>query len=78
VALPELRGAQDGVAVVGAGAMITWVLHVCIGATWAGCGAFVMYEYPSEQQCQASLRAAVIQSQRVTMWCAPKQEDKRK
>ena len=37
--------------------MITaWVLHVCIGVSWAGCGSRMMYEYPTEESCYRALR----------------------
>lgn len=34
-----------------------WILEVCIGITWAGCGSWPKYEYPNEASCYRALEA---------------------
>lgn len=33
-----------------------WELVICIGVTWAGCGAYHAPIYPSEESCYRALR----------------------
>lgn len=33
-----------------------WELFICIGVTWAGCGAALITPYPSEESCYRALR----------------------
>jgi hypothetical protein len=33
-----------------------WTLYLCIGVTWAGCGAWQRIPFPTEEACYKSLR----------------------
>ena len=66
--------------------MTTWILSVCIGVSWAGCGSSMRLEYPSEASCYRALKEmktgdqpiAESEKKRNTVAvCAPKQEEKK-
>jgi uncharacterized protein YceK len=36
---------------------MSWLLNICIGVTWAGCGSYLSHEFPSEESCYRALAA---------------------
>jgi hypothetical protein len=34
-----------------------WILEICIGISWAGCGSWPKYEYPNESACYRALES---------------------
>lgn len=36
---------------------MSWILSICIGVTWAGCGAVANRQFPSEESCYRALAA---------------------
>lgn len=54
-----------------------WELFVCIGVTWAGCGAVAIVEFPSEESCYRSL-SAMVNDGKTTAYCRPKKREEKK
>lgn len=57
-----------------------WILHICIGATWAGCGSVRNEEYQSEDSCYralASIRTGgePFDKRNIVAYCKPKQPE---
>lgn len=59
-----------------------WELVICVGVTWAGCGAHYVPAYPSEESCYRALREMKTGDQPVAesdkkrntvAFCQPKQ-----
>lgn len=44
-------------------ALTIWILRVCIGVSWGGCGAGGSYIFPDEQSCQRALKTMVTGDQ---------------
>lgn len=36
---------------------MSWVLVICLGVSWAGCGAVQTADYPTEDSCYRALEA---------------------
>ncbi len=60
-----------------------WTLSVCVGITWAGCGAIIYRDYPNEDSCSRALCEMKENSQMVSesdkkrsgfAVCAPKEK----
>jgi len=39
---------------------MVWMLVICVGVTWAGCGGVMRGEYPNEESCYRALRTMVM------------------
>lgn len=64
--------------------MTTWILGICIGVTWAGCGGVRHLEFPSENSCYRALEAMKTGDQPVAessnkrntiAYCYPKKKE---
>lgn len=44
---------------------MNWVLVICLGVSWAGCGALQKAEYPTEDSCYRALEAMKTGDQEV-------------
>jgi hypothetical protein len=63
--------------------MIEYVLVICAGISWAGCGVSMTYAYPDEEACQRALQTMIIQQngqavagkngRQMYAFCRPKQ-----
>ena len=44
---------------------MSWMLTICIGVSWAGCGSYWAMEYPNEESCYRALAAMKTDGQPV-------------
>lgn len=61
---------------------MSWVLVICLGVSWAGCGAVQIAEYPTEDSCYRALAALKTGDQAISesdnkrntvAYCKPKE-----
>lgn len=36
---------------------MSWILSICIGVSWGGCGQYLKVPYPNEESCYRALSA---------------------
>ena len=60
------------------GGEVIWELFLCINATFVGCTAVIVTDYPSEESCYRALAAMQAQPSpnKVTAYCRPKKDAK--
>ena len=65
---------------------MTWILYICIGVSWAGCGSIRQHEFPTADTCFRALKemrtgdqpVAESEKKRNTVaYCHPKQQETR-
>ena len=61
---------------------MNWILIICAGISWAGCGNQMVTTYPSEESCYRALKAMRVVDQPIGesekkrsmyAYCAPKE-----
>lgn len=56
--------------------MIVWILSICIGVSWMGCGVTEKFVMPDEHSCYRAAREARLNSgPDIAAYCRPREMD---